>query len=180
MTCTCTYTRVGTRGRASARARARVRTYTCRDDELDRVIVPLATGGVVGTIKACVPGVKTCKDALYKVPARRRRPAALPRILPPSPSPLEMRHSSSREYRVRTRPRHPVHPSPTRPPSPLPRFPIPRVGGFSGRRQRPPGVLPRIWVNPWIFLLHPQRFSFSFSPPRSSGERSPTAVDTAD
>jgi len=56
---------------------ARVRTYTCRDDELDRVIVPLATGSVVGTIKACVPGVKTCKDALYKVPARH--PAALPR-----------------------------------------------------------------------------------------------------
>lgn len=58
------------------RACAHTHVHTCRDDELDRVIVPLATG-VVGTIKACVPGVKTCKDALYKVPARRHRSVAL-------------------------------------------------------------------------------------------------------
>lgn len=55
--------------------------FVGRDDELDRVIVPLATG-VVETIKACVPGVKTCKDALYKVPA----PTPSPPFPSPSPS----------------------------------------------------------------------------------------------
>jgi len=62
-----------------------IHAYTCRDDELDRVIVPLATG-VVGTIKACVPGVKTCKDALYKVPPRRHHSVSLVFLLqPPAP-----------------------------------------------------------------------------------------------
>lgn len=98
-----------------------------RDDELDRVIVPLATGGVVETIKACVPGVKTCKDALYKVPARRHHSAApLPPFLPPCPpisldppppGPLrEMRHSSTREHRSPTATlythTHPLFPRP--------------------------------------------------------------------
>lgn len=126
-----TYTRMYTHAHSHTHTHTHLHVYTCRDDELDRVIVPLATGGVVGTIKACVPGVKTCKDALYKVPAWRHH-SATPFTPGNSRFLREMRHSSTREHR-------------SQPPPYTHAFPRAR---FSAPRRQPfPSVLPGIWVN---------------------------------